>query len=173
MRIVAYCLVAPSHHPHQSWCIVSDTIMISFQWCRKLARSQYMQWNSYMKILFISLTHLPLVPHICVIELVSICSHDGLSPVRRQAVTRANGDLLSIGPWEQTSVRFEIKISICNPWNCDKKSVCEMAAILSGLRWVNTGMILGLRPANERRRYKVTPSLIGWVQTQPLNLTRE
>ena len=28
-----------------------------------------------------------------------------------------------------------------------------------------TGLIQGLRPANERRRYKVTPSLIGWMQT--------
>ena len=28
-----------------------------------------------------------------------------------------------------------------------------------------TGPILGLRPTNERRRYKVTPSLIGWAQT--------
>ena len=28
-----------------------------------------------------------------------------------------------------------------------------------------TGMIIGLHPANERRRYKVTPSLIGWAQT--------
>ena len=27
------------------------------------------------------------------------------------------------------------------------------------------GLILGLRPANERRRNKVTPSLFGWVQT--------
>ena len=27
------------------------------------------------------------------------------------------------------------------------------------------GLILGLHPANERRRYKVTPSLIGWTQT--------
>ena len=27
------------------------------------------------------------------------------------------------------------------------------------------GLILGLRPANEIRRYKVTPSLIGWTQT--------
>ena len=27
-----------------------------------------------------------------------------------------------------------------------------------------SGLILGLRPANERRRYKVT-SLIGWAQT--------
>ena len=28
-----------------------------------------------------------------------------------------------------------------------------------------SGLILGLRQANERRRYKVTPSLIGWAQT--------
>ena len=28
----------------------------------------------------------------------------------------------------------------------------------------HTGLILGLCPANERRRYKVTPSLIGWAQ---------
>ena len=27
------------------------------------------------------------------------------------------------------------------------------------------GLILGLHPANERRPYKVTPSLIGWAQT--------
>ena len=26
------------------------------------------------------------------------------------------------------------------------------------------GLILGLRPVNERRRYKVTSSLIAWVQ---------
>ena len=29
----------------------------------------------------------------------------------------------------------------------------------------STVLILGLRPANERRRYKITPYLIGWVQT--------
>ena len=29
----------------------------------------------------------------------------------------------------------------------------------------NTGLILNLLPANERRRYEVTPSPIGWVQT--------
>ena len=27
-----------------------------------------------------------------------------------------------------------------------------------------SGLILGLCPANERRRYKVTPSFIGWAQ---------
>ena len=30
---------------------------------------------------------------------------------------------------------------------------------------INTGLILGLCPANERRRYFVTTSLIGWAQT--------
>ena len=30
---------------------------------------------------------------------------------------------------------------------------------------VESRLILGLRPANERRHYKVTPSLIGWAQT--------
>ena len=29
----------------------------------------------------------------------------------------------------------------------------------------HSGLILGLRPANERRRYKVTSSLIDWAQT--------
>ena len=33
---------------------------------------------------------------------------------------------------------------------------------VSGLQ---LGLILGLRPASERRRYEVTPSLIGWAQT--------
>ena len=33
--------------------------------------------------------------------------------------------------------------------------------------WIGVcaGLMLDLHPANERRRYKVTPSLIGWVQT--------
>ena len=29
---------------------------------------------------------------------------------------------------------------------------------------LSTGLILGLRPSNERRRYFVTTSLIGWAQ---------
>ena len=34
-----------------------------------------------------------------------------------------------------------------------------------GYQSTYTGPILGLYPANERCRYKVTPSLIGWAQT--------
>ena len=36
--------------------------------------------------------------------------------------------------------------------------------ITAQFSYVYTGMVLGLRPANERRRYFVTTSLIGWVQ---------
>ena len=32
--------------------------------------------------------------------------------------------------------------------------------------WSSSGLTLGFRPANERRHYFVTPSLIGWGQTQ-------
>ena len=36
----------------------------------------------------------------------------------------------------------------------------------SNVCWcITAGLILGLHPANVRRRYKVTPSLIGWAQT--------
>ena len=37
--------------------------------------------------------------------------------------------------------------------------------ILMSEQHVISGLILGLRPANERRRYKVTSSLIGWAKT--------
>ena len=33
------------------------------------------------------------------------------------------------------------------------------------LKYMATGLILDLHPDNEIRRYKVTLSLIGWVQT--------
>ena len=36
--------------------------------------------------------------------------------------------------------------------------------LLEPLYWISA-LILGLHPANKRRRYKVTPSLIGWAQT--------
>ena len=43
---------------------------------------------------------------------------------------------------------------------CSTLTAIVLWAILS-----YTGLILGFHPANERHRYKVTASLIGWVQT--------
>ena len=44
------------------------------------------------------LNHLPLVPHICVIESDQIGSDNGLSPIRRQAIIWTSVGLLSIRP---------------------------------------------------------------------------
>ena len=65
------------------------------------------------------------------------------------------------------------------PENEFENVVCKMAAILSRPQCVDkhpsanesntvpiSRLILGLRPANERQRYFVTTSLIGWVQTK-------
>ena len=41
----------------------------------------------------------------------------------------------------------------------------KMNGIKYNILYLKTGLILGLRSANERRRYKVTPSLIAWAQT--------
>ena len=37
--------------------------------------------------------------------------------------------------------------------------------VISLVQYPIAGLILGLRPTNERRRYVVTTSLIGWAQT--------
>ena len=50
---------------------------------------------------------------------------------------------------------------------------CKIGALETNNLLTNTdmtsrqepGLSLGLRQASERRRYKVTPSLIGWAQT--------
>ena len=53
---------------------------------------------------------------------------------------------------------------------CHRASAVECSAVV--MKWVIRGhglviteLILGLRPTNERRRYFVTTSLIGWVQS--------
>ena len=49
---------------------------------------------------------------------------------------------------------------------CVTNRVTEHNAMYSGpITGYMSGLILGLHPAYERRRYKVTPSLIGWTQT--------
>ena len=37
--------------------------------------------------------------------------------------------------------------------------------LINGIYYTYTGLILSLHPANERRRYKVMASFIGWAQT--------
>ena len=44
----------------------------------------------------------------------------------------------------------DLKVILANPMNIE--SICY------------AGLIIGVRPANEKRRYFVTTSLIGWAQ---------
>ena len=72
---------------------------------------------------------------------VNIGSDNGLSPIRRQAITRTNADLLLIGRLEQTSVKYESKYktfihdAFVND-NAFGNIVCKITAILSGGRWM-------------------------------------
>ena len=70
----------------------------------------------------------------------------------------------------KSSILLDVK-----PWD-DETDMGEMERLVrtvetDGLKWgackytAAAGLILGLRPANGRRRYFVTTSLIGWVQT--------
>ena len=56
------------------------------------------------------LNHLPLVLHICVREWVSICSDNGMSPNRHQAIISTNAWVLSIGPLGKHFSEILIKI---------------------------------------------------------------
>ena len=80
---------------------------------------------------------------------INIGSGKCLAAWRHQATAWTNVDLSSNAfhgiPWEQHLQFFIDYIFI--------------------LLITITGLILGLHPANERRRYKVMPSLIGWAQT--------
>ena len=56
-------------------------------------------WRIYASLGLNELTHLSLVPHIYAsVNWVSICSGNGLSPARRQAITWINAGLLSFEP---------------------------------------------------------------------------
>ena len=58
----------------------------------------------------IHLTHWGWVTHICVSKLISICSDNGLSPSRRQAIFWTNTGILLIGPWGTNFSEILIKI---------------------------------------------------------------
>ena len=130
------------------------------------------------------LTHWGWVTHTCVDKLTIIGSDNGLSPGRRQAITWTNVGILLIGP-SGTNVSeilsriqtFSLKKMHLKMSSAKWRPCCLGLNVLSGsplvqaiacylmAQVITSAMILGLRTANERRRYKVTPSLIGWAQT--------
>ena len=88
------------------------------------------------------LTHWGRVTHICVGNLTTIGSDNGLVPVRRQAIIWTHARILSIGPLGTSfSEFFFIPNSyICIQENAFETVVCEMATILSPPQCVNPGI---------------------------------
>ena len=85
----------------------------------------------------------------------------------------------TIAQCDKSKPRFHAFLKVCQSKpECGRQTLQELLIrpvqrlpsillLLKGL-WVkgsDSGLILDLRPANERRRYKVTPSLIGRAQT--------
>ena len=70
-------------------------------------------------------------------------------------------------PPEQTGLQFMWGSARLYQSRCNKRARFTSGGFIVALRRRvrSTGLILGLRPANERRRFFVTTSLIGWVQT--------
>ena len=60
----------------------------------------------------------------------------------------------------ETDLVYSVLVTIDISWLRNQSPVVSVVT-----QGIDSGMILGLHPANERRRYKVTPSLIGWTQT--------
>ena len=56
-------------------------------------------WNGFLTFKEFCLTHWGRVTHICVSNLTSIASDNGLSPDRRQAIIRTNAGILLIWPF--------------------------------------------------------------------------
>ena len=85
-------------------------------------------FRSNLKYFPRTFTHLPLVPPIYAsVNWVSICSDNGLSPIRRQVIIWTNAGLLSIGP---LGTKFsEILIKIQN------FSLAKMHLNISSAKW--------------------------------------
>ena len=100
-----WLLLDPTHN--------NSTLFQAMVWCRKA--TNYCPGQCWPRSMWHSeLTHWSRVTHICVSDLTSIGSDNGLSPGRRQAIIRTNAGILLI-----------------------KNVVCEMASSFSRPQCVN------------------------------------
>ena len=96
------------------------------------------------------LTHWGRVTHICVSKLTIICSDNGLSPDRCQAIIWTNAGLLLIGPLGTNFSEILIEILTFSFKTMHLKlSSAKVAAILSRGRWVNKKPLTSCPPTAE------------------------
>ena len=92
-------------------------MFICFTWSQWVNKFEWFCMDHmpfFMKFLAVlwSLTHWGRVTHICVSDLTSIGSDNGLSPGRRQAIIRTNAGILLIRPLGTNFSEFLVKILI-------------------------------------------------------------
>ena len=165
-------------------------------WCNKSQVVDRMPWhNSYLANCLLEklpsltvrrlqnalclgsvLTHWGRVTHICVSNLTTIGSDNGLSPGRCQAIIWTNAGILLIGPLGTNFNEILIEIHIFSfkkihfkmssgKWRpfCLGLNVLTPWALGKMTEFYRLRVILCMRSTNERRRYNVTSSLIGWT----------
>ena len=143
----------------------------------------------YQMVCAMYLAHWGWVMHICISNQTTIASDNGLSPGQHQAIIRTNSRIL-FGPLGTNFSEILIKIHTFSfkkmqlklssvvwlPWVSLNVLNLEMWDLFNYFEWGNlistrslksliSGLILSLHPANERRRYFVTTSLIGCAHT--------
>ena len=107
------------------------TMLLITWWCKNQGLISVSDKPSYLRYNDI-LTHWGRVTHMCVDKLTIICSNNGLSPGRRQAIIQTNAGILLIGPWGTNfSEIFNRNLYIFIQENAFQTVVCEMLAILS------------------------------------------
>ena len=123
-QVMACSLTAPSHYLNWSWLIISKVLCHS-------SKGNSTE-NAHVSNRHNALTHWGRVTHICVSKLTIICSVNGLSPGRRQAVIWTNDGLLPIGPQGTNfkEILIEIHAFLFKKIHF-KMSSGKMAAILS------------------------------------------
>ena len=134
---------------------VLDTSEVIHQWCSRIVqvwvkiigesphdwpKTRYWRQAIYHFISYQqpkALTHWGRVTHICVSDLNSIGSDNGLSPGRHQAIIWTNAGILLIWPLERNFSENSIESNIFIHKNAIESVVCEMAFILSRPQCVN------------------------------------
>ena len=88
------------------------------------------------------LTHWGRVTHICISDLTSIGSDNGVSPGRCQAIIRTNAGILLIRPLGTNFSEFLVEIRTFSFKNAFESVVCEKADILSRPQWVKYWLVI-------------------------------
>ena len=118
------------------WCFFSDGIFKYIFWNEYFAIKTYWSFCSCPPSIGRVNSSPPIVPHICVGELVKHRSSNGLSPVRCRAISWTNADLLSTGPLGTNEAYHSWKCI----WKCHLPKWRPFCAGEDELRfqWVNT-----------------------------------